>query len=91
MVRLKAGAFLHSVVVNDCFNSKMVRLKEIFNYSQHTEANSFNSKMVRLKVMPDHLKYIPSLCFNSKMVRLKEKCRLIQPDAVRVSIPKWYD
>ncbi len=33
----------------DCFNSKMVRLKELIDPEQGVIVDSFNSKMVRLK------------------------------------------
>ena len=55
------------------FNSKMVRLKELYTINYCVYIFHFNSKMVRLKVL--HLLLIvgTKTDFNSKMVRLKEQ------------------
>ncbi len=50
MVRLKgAGLKVETLNVLTCFNSKMVRLKDIVSSSFAAASTGFNSKMVRLK------------------------------------------
>ena len=54
-----------------CFNSLMVRLKELEDAFLAMPVSGFNSLMVRLKVMTLNIKLVNYLRFNSLMVRLK--------------------
>ena len=57
--------------LDPCFNSKMVRLKDVFLKHNNVAYNRFNSKMVRLKVTATRTIPLQLQRFNSKMVRLK--------------------
>ena len=56
-----------------CFNSTMVRLKEIYRPQGMTFIDCFNSTMVRLKDDETILMMHKTACFNSTMVRLKAR------------------
>ena len=53
---------------------------------------NFNSTMVRLKAFIVSTETVINRHFNSTMVRLKvRKADIINPVAIYISIPRWYD
>ena len=57
--------------LSNCFNSKLVRLKDDEILILINDEIGFNSKLVRLKAWDGHALRRGGLCFNSKLVRLK--------------------
>ncbi len=74
-----------------CFNSNMVRLKDLLADELLEEWIGFNSNMVRLKATNVFQDSLLSLCFNSNMVRLKEVENAKGEIEWDVSIPIWCD
>ena len=60
---------------SDSFNSKLVRLKEMYKHNPKLISEGFNSKLVRLKVIIQAVRNAVMAGFNSKLVRLKEHMR----------------
>ena len=54
-----------------CFNSMIVRLKDLLGQLCQSEKLGFNSMIVRLKERSAHVYAVPLLSFNSMIVRLK--------------------
>ena len=64
-----------SIIRFACFNSMIVRLKDVRSTSRRNSFLSFNSMIVRLKVFQSSPLTRPHNCFNSMIVRLKEGIR----------------
>ena len=74
-----------------CFNSYMVRFKEIHPRKTLFYVFGFNSYMVRFKAVFGRSPALPKLRFNSYMVRFKVTWRNVAPRGGKVSIPIWFD